>query len=245
MAQCQINCNFGGNTETTEPTDPTEPTEPKPTITVWKGKVIGVSELRIRTGPGTGYETAGYLRGGTILTITERVINNAGEEWCKIANGWISMEYVEIVSSSEEEVPEADNSVVTGTIKADWLNIRSDPGLASKVVGYYANNEKVTIVERKTADGMAWGKTSKGWISMDYVLLDIEGEPTEQPSGKPVIMTVVASYVNVRSGPGSSYTLISQLGYGKKVEISETKTAADGSLWGNIGNGWVYMDYLQ
>lgn len=25
VAQCQINCNFGGNTETTEPTDPTEP----------------------------------------------------------------------------------------------------------------------------------------------------------------------------------------------------------------------------
>ena len=228
-------------TDPTEPTDP-EPTDPKPTVTMWKGKVIKVDELRIRTGPGTGYSTAGYLRGGTIVTITERKINSAGEEWCKIANGWVSMEYIEIVSTYEEEV---NNSVVTGTVKVtDFLRVRTGPGLSYPIAGYLMSNTKVTITERKTVDGMTWGKIDKGWISMDYVVLDEDDKPAGNPSGTPNIKTVIAVYLNVRSGPGTNYSVISYLYYGRKVEITEIKTANDGSLWGNIGNGWVYMDYL-
>ena len=52
-----------------------------------------------------------------------------------------------------------------GTITASSLNVRKEPNKTSEKVGGYLQGDTVTILETK--DG--WGRTDKGWISMNYV----------------------------------------------------------------------------
>ena len=52
------------------------------------------------------------------------------------------------------------------------------------------------------------------------------------------------SAVNVRSGPGTSYSIVGFLHTGDKVTILETKTVG-GTKWGRIAKGWISMDYVK
>lgn len=74
----------------------------------------------------------------------------------------------ETTAPQETEEP----AEVTGTITASTLNIRETPEANGRVLGIYSKGQKVTILEQKTVDGVVWGRTNKGWISMKYVELD-------------------------------------------------------------------------
>ena len=56
----------------------------------------------------------------------------------------------------------------TKTIVADCLNVRQSPSLYASIVSYYYYGAMVEVTETTDADGITWGKTSSGWISMDY-----------------------------------------------------------------------------
>ena len=50
------------------------------------------------------------------------------------------------------------------------LNIRKGAGTSYDVVDRYGKGVVVTILQTKTVSGTTWGRTDKGWVSMDYVL---------------------------------------------------------------------------
>ena len=78
----------------------------------------------------------------------------------------------EETTAPEETEPEETKPVEkTGTITATTLNIRETPGTGT-IVGLYPKGQKVTILEEKTVNGTTWGRTDRGWISMDHVELD-------------------------------------------------------------------------
>lgn len=52
-----------------------------------------------------------------------------------------------------------------------------------------------------------------------------------------------AGELNVRSGPGTNYSQVGRLKGGDAVTVYEQQTS-NGKTWGNIGNGWVSMDYV-
>ncbi len=54
----------------------------------------------------------------------------------------------------------------------------------------------------------------------------------------------VQESLNVRSGPGTTYSKVGTLAAGEKVTITETRVA-DGMTWGKISSGWVSMDYIK
>ena len=211
--------------------------------------VLNSGELRIRSGPGTSYSIVGYLRSGDRVTVTQQQ-NNGSMIWGKIANGWISMDYVKLDSASSGSTGgnSANTESVTGTINVqEWLRVRSGPGTSYAVVEYLKPQVKVTITERRTVGSTVWGKIANGWISLDYVILDSAasgGTSTDTPAQKE-IKTIIADCLNVRKGPGTNNTVVGYLYYGSKVEILETATAADGTLWGKIANGWISMDYAK
>lgn len=124
------------------------------------GTVHADGGLRIRTGPSTSYAVAGYLDDGASVTLLE---TRSG--WGRISQGWISLDYVRLSGSGSTGTPSGE----TKTVNTDCLNIRSGAGLGNTIVGYLYYGEKVTVTETTTVEGMTWGKTSKGWISMDYV----------------------------------------------------------------------------
>lgn len=74
-----------------------------------------------------------------------------------------------------------------------------------------------------------------------------EATQPETESTKPAARTGTvlrsADELNVRSGAGIDYSKIGILRGGEAVTIYEEKTVGD-TVWGNIGYGWVSMDYI-
>lgn len=128
---------------------------------------VNVQEwLRVRSGPGTSYSVAGYLKPKEKVTITERK-TVGGMVWGKISSGWISLDYVILDNGASSGG--STSQTTTKTIIADCLRVRSNPGTSNTIVGYLYYGAKVQILETaKASDGTTWGKISNGWISMDY-----------------------------------------------------------------------------
>lgn len=264
--------------ETTTP----ETTVPETTapVTELTGKVKANGGLALRKGPGTGYDCIRYLDNGSKVTITEQ--KTVGSmTWGKTGEGWISMSYVVLdkaeakpeATTPETTVPETTvpettapettvpgNGPVTGTVKADGgLNVRSGPGTNYDYVWYLSNGQKVTITERQTVGDMTWGKTSHGWVSMKYVVVDgaasvpettvpevTEPEPTEPESGGQTYLTGTVKAdggLAVRRGAGTSYAVKEYLSNGSSVTITEVQEVS-GTKWGYNGSGWICMDYV-
>ena len=183
----------------------------------------------------------------------------------RISRGWVSMDYIQTVDNTTDSVPEAppqqsqeqeilpeekpENSEnqsefteITGRIKADALRIRSGSGTENPIVGFYYENDIVTVVEKKLVGSVYWGKTKHGWINMDYVVIDSDREETPQPEGGQ-IMTVIGDCLRVRKGTGTDYKIAALLYYGDKITVFET-VDVNGVLWGSVENGWICMDYV-
>lgn len=253
-----------GSDEPTEPETPAVPEIPAEPETRM-GTVTG-SDLRIRSGPSTGYSIVGYLDKGDRVEILEQKTNGS-MTWGRISQGWISMDYVKLdpvetpaepeptqpepsepaptepqptEPAPTEPVPTEPEKPVTGTVKvSDYLRVRSGAGTSYAVVTYLSNGTRVEILETKTVNGMTWGRISSGWISLDYVVLDSDGSGSTT-----VTKTVTADCLRIRSGAGTSYSIVGYLYEGAKVEILETKTV-NGMTWGRISQGWISMDYVK
>ena len=230
--------------ETTPPPTEPAPTEPKPTEPIpsepanpqqtWTGTVNVKDFLRVRSGPSTSTEVVGYLYPNEKVTITEKKTTDT-MTWGKISKGWISLDYITL--DKTEVAPEK----VSGTVKVDdFLRVRSGPGTSYAIAGYLSPNAKVEILEQKTVGSILWGRVEKGWISMDYVVLD---KPAPEEPEK-IIKTVTADCLRIRSEASTSATIVGYLYDGTKVEILETKTVG-GTVWGRVAKGWISMDYVK
>ena len=132
------------------------------------GTITG-SQLNIRSGPGKGYATVGSYNAGDKVTILEQFTYN-GTTWGCTNQGWISMDFVDVSNSNSTETNEDGSK--NGTVIGNGLNIRSGAGADYPAVGTLNYGDRVTILEEKQVGDTTWGKTSKGWVSLDYVSLD-------------------------------------------------------------------------
>lgn len=208
------------------PVPETPSTNPAQTGTV---KVEG--QLWIRSGPGTNHDIVGFLNNGARVSVTETA-KGGSLNWGKIDKGWICLSYV--VMDTQEQTS------VTGTVKVDGggqLRIRKGPGTSYDVAGYLDNGVKVTILEKKTVGSAVWGRIDKGWISLYYVVLDIQ---SQQPETK----TVTTDSLRIRSGPGTGNKIVGYLKKGDKVKILETKKVGS-TLWGKTDKGWISLAYTK
>ena len=240
----------------TEPpaTEPpaTEPPTTEPPVTPEKPKTqtgtINVKEwLRVRSGPGTSYSIVEYLKPQQKVEILELKMVGT-QQWGKISNGWISMDYVILDKTAEEEDSGNTSSgeVWTGkVVNANELRIRSGAGTNYSIVGYLKGGTKVTITEKKTNGSMVWGKISNGWISLDYVQLDVQStDKTPDTETKIVTGTVnVQDFLRVRNGPSTSYAINGYLKPKEKVTITEQRTVGS-TVWGKIESGWISLNYV-
>ena len=212
-------------------------------------KVNGV--LNIRTGAGTSYGIAGYYSNGTKVTITEQK-TNGGYTWGKTDKGWISMTYVVTGStgstssgSSSSSGAASGSANANATVKVtSVLNIRNGAGTTCGVVGYYKNGTRVEILEQKTVGSVTWGRTDKGWVSMDYVTLDSGSSSGGAEAANPNLKTVTASCLNIRAEANTTSKVVGYLYKGSKVEVTETKVVGD-MTWGKTAKGWIAMQYVQ
>lgn len=255
----------GGLTPGTPGTMPTEPEEEAPIAT---GTVI-INKLNIRAAAGThGYLMGCYVYGDRVAILEKTMVG--GTPWGRTDKGWICLTYVkldETVQIPEEETTEPETTVPETTepettvppetgekpaqpgtaegipatvISKTGLNIRSGAGTNYGCVGSYASGQKINILEQKTVGGVAWGRTDKGWVCMQYVRLE---ETWTNESG---IYGVVISTtgLNIRSGAGVGNPPVGSYPAGSRIVILE-QTVVSGQKWGRTDKGWVCMDYVR
>ena len=125
------------------------------------GTIVKTTEVRVRAGAGTNYEQVGTLKKGDRVVILETAqVGNA--TWGRIEKGWVHMYYVQL---DGKEVP---SGTISRTVTTE-LRIRAGAGTSYDKVGTYKKGEVVLIYETTTVNGFLWGRTDKGWISMEYV----------------------------------------------------------------------------
>lgn len=148
-------------TKPEQDTTTTPDTETEGTAVEMKGVVSCNGALNIRSGAGTGYPKVGYYTKGDSVTVVEQK-NVAGQPWGRTDKGWICLSYIQVESGTIQE-----NFI--GIVNANGLRIRNTAGSNGTVVAYYSKGNQVEILETTMADGMKWGRTVHGWISLDYV----------------------------------------------------------------------------
>ncbi len=261
----------------------TQPPVTQPSYDSWTGTVQVSDVLYIRSGPGTFNAIVGYLANGDKVEILEEALVS-GVRWGKTDKGWISLKYVvegdvpvvtppttqppETTVPTQPEVtePEVTEPAVpenpsqsgkwTGVVTVkDRLVIRSAPGLSGSIKGNLTDGASVTVSQYHSADGKLWGKTDKGWICLDFVILDGDvslgeaarpnwlGEETSTVLSAPKTMTVNTCSLRLRSGAGVTNEITGFLPLGEEVILTETWTVGT-ICWGRTDMGWVNMAYL-
>ncbi len=243
--------------EVTEP-EVTEPevTEPPVAEPSWPKTMTGVINanpyLCVRSGPGTTYATVDTLQTGEHVEILEQRVSGS-MIWGRISNGWISMSYVILDRIPTTGSPTPSPTGKIGTVTCSSLNIRSGAGITFGLVGYYIKGETVEILEEKTVKSTTWGKTNRGWVSMDYIeLKDSEGgntggsqpgDTTPAPQEQTGIV-VSDDFLRIRAGAGTNFAIVGFLSPNTKVTVTAVKTV-NNVTWGKIQQGWISMDYIK
>lgn len=117
--------------------------------------------------------------------------------------------------------------VVTGNV----VNLRTGPGTTNAVIAKVAKGESYPVLTQ--SDG--WAKIrlnngQEGWISRDYLNVQTI------PDNKYVIIT--GKVVNLRSGPGTGYSIIAKTGLNEKYPLLAEQKGWYKILVGNK-QGWI------
>lgn len=129
----------------------------------------------------------------------------------------------------------------TVEITTDTLNVREGPGLSYKVIEVVKRADRFSVIEEKSD----WIQVSlnssgkKGWVAAWLVKKHSENEVSSSKSG-----IVTANQLRVRSGPSTSYKVVTTLSQGATVTIIKTE-----SNWHQIKTssitGWVAAEFIQ
>ena len=241
-----------------------KPGDSTTTETVQTGTVKVSNSLNVRSGAGTNYSVLGSLSNGAKVEI----VGTSGS-WYKIkygsGYGYVSKDYVTVSSSSNNSSSNSGSSnsgssnnttttpstSTTGTIKVnDTLNVRSGAGTSYSVIGSLKNGATVEIVETSGS----WYKikygSGYGYVSKDYVTVSSSNNNSSSNNTTTTPSTSITTGIikvnnalNVRSGAGTSYSVIGSLKNGATVEIVETSGSWYKIKYGS-GYGYVSKDYV-
>ena len=234
--------------------------------TIQSGTVKVNGALNVRSGAGTSYSVIGSLSNGAKVEIVE-----TSGSWYKIkygsGYGYVSKDYVTVSSSNNSGSTDSGNSnngsnsnsnnngnsssttIQSGTVKVNGaLNVRSGAGTSYSVIGSLSNGAKVEIVETSGS----WYKikygSGYGYVSKDYVTVSSSSNSGSNNGSSSSTSTQSGTVkanggLNVRSGAGTSYSVIGSLSNGAKVEIVETSGTWYKVKYGS-GYGYVSKDYV-
>ncbi len=162
-------------------------------------------------------------------------------------------------------VASANSGATAIVTNAYYLNVRTGPGVGYGVVTVLARGAYVTMIGRNAAatwvqiqpiDGYYW----QGWVNAYYLapsmnIWDLpitDGTPPPPPPPGATGTIANAYYLNVRTGPGVGYGIITALGFGTQVKLVGRNAAATwlqietipGTSTMPIIRGWVNGYYI-
>lgn len=222
-----------------------------------KGTVKASDCLNVRKGPGTGYSRLGSMNKGKTFTITGKTKASNGSIWYRLTyngtNGYVLSTYVK-TSPSVPEVTAVSN--LKGTVKASGgLNVRSGPGTSYGRLGILADGKVFTVTGKtKASYGTIWYQLTysgkKGYVSSKYVKTSASGSSGYNSVTVKVGTVTANDGLNVRSGAGTGYSVLTVLDKGVSVSITGSKKASNGKVWysykySDSRTGYLCSDYVK
>ena len=210
---------------------------------------VTASALNVRSGPSTSYSVTTKLYKGNKVQILE-----TSNGWHKIktssgSTGWVSASYIS-VSSSGGNTSQPATSTSKATVTADSLNVRSGAGTNYSVITKLSKGTVVDVLE-SASNGWKKIKTSSGttgWVSGSYLTsgsTSTGGSTGGSTSTNTTKATVTADSLNVRSGAGTNYSVITKISKGTVVDVLESNSNGWKKIKTSNGTtGWVSGSYL-
>lgn len=168
-------------TATATVTPSATPTQPPPTATPQPASGKLTTQVNVRSGPGTSYESLGLLSQGSAVQVYAR---DAGTKWYQIAypsapggRGWVAAQYVTIDTAADLPLDATPTpSGPTGRVM-QRLNVRSGPGTSFESLGMLEADTLVALTGKNTT--ASWlridypgGPGGYGWVTAQYIQTD-------------------------------------------------------------------------
>lgn len=197
---------------------------------------VTASALNMRSEPSTSSSIVTCLPRGTTVVVTGQ-----SGSWLKVSygehTGYMSAEYLSVSDS-------ADGSFGTGTVTGNGVRIRSGPGTSYSIL---TTRDKGAQLEVTGVSG-GWYKVavngSDAYISSTYLSLSSSSGTSSPSSSVSGTGTVSGMSVRVRSGPGTSYSILGVCDTGDTLSV----TGESGDWYQVSYNGstaYVYKTYLK
>ncbi len=162
--------------------------------------VINTDSVNVRNTGATYGKVIGSLSRGTTVRVWLVEGSGEEYGWYKLdtnkngtydyeEDGWVAAKYLGVdygtLDDGNSSNSSSSNSSSNGTTNAgpvetgmgiiantySGVNIRQGAGTGYAVVGKYLNGTSVEILEVTSTATAKWGRTAKGWVSMDYVTM--------------------------------------------------------------------------
>ena len=233
--------------------------------------VVSTSALRLRKQPNTSCSTLTVLTQGTAVKLLSSEENGWYKVSYRNYEGYMSAEYLDVTvpftddtaeDSPTEKPPVAEtpkentetDQTFAAVVNAGPLNVRSGPSTMHNKVGSLSKGSVVTVIGQKDEWYQIKTGTMTGYIFAAYVT---KTETPSQATGNTLNgqyaftpdssvaqkATVMRGPLNIRSGPGPKFVLISKLNVGTEITIYNK---VDGWYQMTCGNyqGYVHADYI-
>lgn len=129
------------------------------------------------------------------------------------------------------------------TNSAATLSVYESPNAAKPFAHLNAGITVKIVADYVDSAGAKWGKLEGGgWINLGTT------HQTVYPAAKTVrtnvSVTVTNSFINVRSGAGTAYSIVGKVNKGDTLVISETQMVGQ-VKWGRYSGGWICLSYTD
>lgn len=137
----------------------------------------------------------------------------------------------------------------TATVKGSIVNVRAGPGLDYSKITTVKKGSRFEIVDQQNG----WYKLNiwkgiTGWVIGDYLVVN-KPVVTDRGTVGPVVTNkyglVTGQTVNIRSGPGTNYPVVTKAQKGQQFTV-----VGEGSGWYKLSlsggkTGWIIKDYFS
>ncbi len=256
--------------------------------TEYTGKIatiVGADSVNVRIHGATYAQIIGKIARGTQVPVLDEV-----DGWYKLdydvdnnseTDSWVINTYVQVsegtISTGGSTSGSGTSSNGTGTVETgkgivantySGVNVRTGPGTGNPAVGKILAGTIVDILEVTTHGASKWGRTSQGWVCMDYITMltyeimeglgitDSTGTGSATSSSEVAIYTGVAKNaltiykttsleseavrtLNV-GDPITMHEIVKVVTKGQPVTEGDTTTTTETtSYWARVNDGYI------
>ncbi|MBU1175176.1 MAG: SH3 domain-containing protein [Alphaproteobacteria bacterium] len=204
--------------------------------------------INVRSGPGLDFSIVDQL-------VAEEPVDrgncNSDGTWCYIRhegeNGWVAAVFLTTTPPGRPEPPPIEQPATGEAHTAtSQINVRTGPDTSFAVVDRLDQGERV-MRGQCSSDGV-WCYISHdgadGWVAARF--LSPVAAPEPPPSAPSGTARIATSPVNVRTGPGTTFSVVDRLDRDEQVELAHC--SADGT-WCYVSHdgpdGWVAASFLR